>query len=192
MYYLPVYILGVEYNGEKYHIMQDASNAFTDTKLPTDQEYMGRKNKLTEERNGNLKGNPSTVLGPLVFLLGFGAIALFGGSLLWRIIIGVALWGILAFLEESRYKASHLVAAVAFFIPFAIFQFIDIHSGFWAFVCDFIVPLIIGELPALSYLGTENEKNEAHNKIVNDEYDKAMTSLTTDRASRRKLRIEGL
>lgn len=192
LYYLPVYILEVEYEGGTYYIMQDAANAFIETKLPKDQEYIGRKNELENTKNKNLKSDPSSAFGPLAFLLGYGIIALFGGSLLWKIIIGIVLWGILILLEESRYKASHIIVVVAFFIPFVIFQLIDIHDGFWAFVCDFVVPLVISEIPALSYTAKENEKNEAHNKIVTDDFNKAMSSLTNDRANKRRLRIESL
>lgn len=192
LYYLPVYILEVEYNEQKYYIIQDASNAFTATSLPTDKEYVGQKNELVETKKKNLKSDPISTLGPLAFLFGYGAIAFFGGSMLWKIIVGVCLWLILLLGEEDRYKTNHFIVAVAFFIPFAIFQAMDIGDDFWAFVCNFCIPLVISEIPAISYTSKESEKNKAHNKIVNDEFNKAMSSLTNERENERKLRVEGL
>lgn len=68
----------------------------------------------------------------------------------------------------------------------------DIGDDFWAFVCNFCIPLVISEIPAISYTSKESEKNKAHNKIVNDEFNKAMSSLTNERENERKLRVEGL
>lgn len=192
LYYLPVYILEVEFNEQRYYIMQDASNAFIATSLPTDKEYVGQKKELVETKNKNLKSDPISTLGPLAFLFGYGVIAFFGGSMLWKIIVGVCLWLILILGEETRYKTNHFVVALAFFIPFAFFQAMDIDSGFWALVCNFCIPLAISEIPAISYTSKESEKNKAHNKIVNDEFNKAMSSLTNERENERKLRIEGL
>ena len=192
LYYLPVYVLEVNYKNEVYYFIQDASNAFTETCLPKDQEYIDKKRSVKAERDRNIKSNPSNIFGPVAFLIGYGAFALFNAKMLWEVIGGCVLWLIVLCIEESRYRHSHILPAIIFFALFAVFQFIDIRHGFWGFTCHFIIPLVASEIPALSYYNRESEINEANNSMVRDKFNKTMKALTDDRADKRRIRVNNL
>lgn len=192
LYYLPVYVLEVNYKNEVYYFIQDASNAFTETCLPKDQEYIDKKRSVKAERDRNIKSNPSNIFGPVAFLIGYGAFALFNAKMLWEVIGGCVLWLIVLCIEESRYRHSHILPAIIFFALFAVFQFIDVRHGFWGFTCHFIIPLVASEIPALSYYNRESEINEANNSMVRDKFNKTMKALTDDRADKRRIRVNNL